>query len=82
MEVLDSVLVANPNPQTVHFNGQAISLTALAKTVQVDTSYICRVFKGERVPTLKVLHKICAALGMGLEEFLKALQAHLTKSAS
>ena len=76
MEVLDRVIVENPNPQTIHFNGKPISLSALARETGVDNSYISRIFKGDRVPTLKVLHKICEALGMGLEEFLLALGKH------
>ncbi len=62
-----------PNRQSVMFAGRYISLLGIARTQNIDQSYLSRVFSGERSPSLNHARKLAAALGMGLEAFLDAL---------
>ena len=41
----------------------------------MDQSYLSRIFAGKRYPSIPHARKIAAAIGMGLEEFLDAIDA-------
>jgi hypothetical protein len=68
------VVVDKPNSQTVQFAGKSINLSAISRDQGIDKSYLSRIFNGQRMPTMPYARKIAASMGMGLEEFLDALQ--------
>ncbi len=62
-----------PTRQSILFAGRYISLMGIARGQNIHQSYLSRVFSGERIPSVNHARKLAAALGMGLEEFLEAL---------
>ena len=62
-----------PNAQTVKFAGKFINLSAIARSQNLDVSYLSRIFRGERTPSLKHCIKMAAVLGMDLDSFVQAL---------
>lgn len=69
-------LEAHPTPITIWLRGKPISLTAVARTQNIDRSYLSRIFSGKRDPgqmTVTQASKIAAALGMGLEDLIEAI---------
>ena len=62
-----------PTPQSVKFGGRYINLSAMARSQNMDQSYLSRVFCGKRNPTLDHSRKMAAALGMTMDQFLEAL---------
>lgn len=66
-------LVENPTKSSIIFGGKAINLSALARAQNIDPSYLSRIFSGVRTPRLDYVRRLSAALGMGLEDFLSAL---------
>lgn len=63
----------NPNAQSVRFNGNFINLSELHRLTGVDLGYLSKIMSGKRQPSLKVSRLIALELGIGLEEFLKAI---------
>jgi transcriptional regulator with XRE-family HTH domain len=63
-----------PNAQTVKFAGKFINLSAIARAQGLDVSYLSRIFRGERAPSLKHCTKIAAVLGMTLDDFVQGLE--------
>jgi len=74
MSAATGVLVYNPNPQTVHFAGKFVNLSEISRTADLDPSYLSRIFRGERMPTVRKLKRISEALGMGIEQFITELE--------
>lgn len=73
MATAGSIIVQNPNTQTVKFAGKYINLSEISRNQGIDTSYLSRIFRGERMPTVPYIRKISAALGMEVQQFLDAL---------
>ena len=69
-----SCLAQKPNRRSVYFNGVAISVEAIAIKQRLDQGYLSRIFSGKRVPSIAHAQMIAAALGMGLEDFIEALE--------
>lgn len=67
-------LEEKPTKQTVFFSGAYINMHAIQRAQGIDLGLISRVFSGLRPPTLNTAKKLSAALGMGLEAFLEALE--------
>lgn len=65
----------NPTPQTVCFHGTHLNLSALARESGVHHSLVSRVFSGKRKLTLSTARRLSLALGMGLEEFISAIDS-------
>lgn len=63
-------------PQTVYFIGVAINLSELQKVIDppLDHSYLSKIFKGLRTPSIAYARQLAAGLGMGLQPFLDALE--------
>lgn len=70
-----SCLEAKPTAQSVEFGGKMVSVSKIARTQGIDRGYVSRILSGQRVPRIPHAKKIAAALGMGLEEFLAAIEA-------
>jgi len=66
----------HPSSQSVYFAGDYINLTDIAVASGLYPNHLSRIFSGKRRPTLNVAQKVSAALGMGLESFLEALEHH------
>lgn len=69
-------VVDKPTPQSVMFAGVYINLVqlSLCTVPPVDHSYLSRIFKGNRSPTLAFTRRIADALGMDWAAFIEALQ--------
>lgn len=72
-----SCIVSTPDSRTVRFRGQYINVSQIAVMQGLDKSYISRVFRGERDPSLATAKRIAACLGMGVGEFVEALDEHI-----
>jgi transcriptional regulator with XRE-family HTH domain len=68
------VVEKSPNAQTIRFRGQFINLSAIARAQHLDVSYLSRIFRAQRTPSLKHCMKISAILGMTLDDFVQGLQ--------
>ncbi len=70
-----SGLIENaPNAQTTRFAGKFINLSAIARAQGLDVSYLSRIFRGQRTPSLHYTQKIAAMLGMTMDAFVEALE--------
>jgi plasmid maintenance system antidote protein VapI len=65
-----------PAAHSIPFAGEYINLTAIAATSGVGANDISRILSGKRKLSLDVAQKVSAALGMGLEDFINALDRH------
>lgn len=67
----------HPTTQTVWFAKTPVNLSDLAAsfTPPMDKSYLSRIFRGRRQPSLDVARDLARALGMQLQGFLDALEA-------
>lgn len=72
-------LVEKPNRLSTVFAGKTISLKAISRAQGIDMSYLSRIFSGKREPTLHHTKIIAAALGMGIEDFLEALDRRIAE---
>lgn len=61
------------------FAGRQINLNRLATQEGMNYSYIYRVFRGLRVPSMPYAIKLAACLGMELGDFLRALDEQKPK---
>ena len=55
--------------QVITGSGEIVSFTEIARATRLDTSYISRIFSGERRPSLRVASRIATYLGMSLDDF-------------
>ena len=70
-----SVFVGHPSRQSIQIGGKYVNLSAISRQQNIDHSYLSRIFSGERIPRITHARKIALAIGMGLEEFLDALES-------
>jgi transcriptional regulator with XRE-family HTH domain len=68
------VFEKSPNTQTTKFGGKFINISALARSLNMDISYLSRILRGSRVPKLSICKNIAAMMGMTLDEFSEALE--------
>lgn len=68
---------AHPSYRSVKFNGVYVNLAALGRMQGIDSTYLSRIFRGEREPSLSVAKRIAAGLGMELQTFLDALDVRI-----
>ena len=68
------VIEQHPNTQTIRFGNLFVNMSAIARSQNVDKSYLSRVFAGKRRPSLTHSQKIAAMLGMSLDEFVDTLE--------
>jgi transcriptional regulator with XRE-family HTH domain len=68
------VIEQSPNAQTIKFAGKHINLSAIARAQGLDVSYLSRIFRGQRVPSLGHALKIAAILGMTVDDLVSGLQ--------
>lgn len=63
-------------PQTVRFLGVAINLSVLQSciTPPLDHSYLSKIFKGVRTPSIAYARQLAKGLGMELQPFLDGLE--------
>ena len=71
------IFVIKPTRSSVLFNGKYISFSGIARAQNLQQPTVSRIFSGVYQPTLHYAQKISAALGMRLDEFLIALDAHV-----
>jgi transcriptional regulator with XRE-family HTH domain len=71
----------SPNRQTPQFAERAINLSALAREIGVTPSHLSRVFSGRCKPSLTVTRSLSRCLGLSVDGFLTALDAHIYKVA-
>lgn len=67
----------NPNTKSVLFAGEYISLSAIAREVNLSPAQVSRIFSGVREPSLRTARLMSLALGMGLDEFTSNLCRHI-----
>jgi transcriptional regulator with XRE-family HTH domain len=72
----NACLTSKPTPQSVLFCGYFINLSTIALHTHLTVSYISKVFRGDRTPSLKNTKLIAAALNMDLSSFVNALDRH------
>jgi plasmid maintenance system antidote protein VapI len=58
----------------VFFGGKYINVAAIARIQNLDRGHVYRVVTGQHAASIKCATKIAAAIGMGLEEFLLAIE--------
>lgn len=62
-----------PIKSSIILGGRYINLSAISRTQDIDLSYLSRIINGKKEPTIRVARKVASAIGMGLEEFLDAI---------
>jgi transcriptional regulator with XRE-family HTH domain len=72
----DSHPMSRRNP--ILFCGKPINLTAIAFLTSLSLAYISLIFSGQRQPSIRTAKKIANALGMGFQEFVDALEEHVS----
>lgn len=72
-----SAIKRNQHQQGVKFAGISINLSEISRSHGIHVSHISRILSGKRVPSVDNARKIAASLGMGLEQFLYALERHI-----
>jgi transcriptional regulator with XRE-family HTH domain len=73
-------LVYDPNPHSVRFAGKYINISAIARSQRLSQSYVSKLLSGKRSPSIRVAKKVAAALGMGLEDLLEAIEQRTNDS--
>lgn len=68
-----SPVVEKPAINSVLLGGRYVSVQAISRVQGLDPSYVCKIINGKKDPTVKTARKIASAVGMGLEEFLDAV---------
>lgn len=63
-----------PNNLTVELAGKPINILAISRQINIDQSYICKILRGKKAPTLDTALKIAASLGMTVDEMYAAIQ--------
>lgn len=63
-----------PTTQTVYLSGVPVNLSAISRTLEVNQGYLSRIFAGKATPSIPLARKLSGVLGLGLEEFLKAIE--------
>jgi hypothetical protein len=71
-----SCLAKHPNPKSVLFCDEFISLTEIAQDTGLTVSFLSMLFARKRLPSVPTATKIACALGMELGEFFKGLGIH------
>jgi hypothetical protein len=74
--VPNDCLEPNPTRKSVLFAGQFINLTKLSKSSGYGVAFLSRIFSDEREPSLKAAIKIAKSLDMGLDWFVRGLDAN------
>jgi transcriptional regulator with XRE-family HTH domain len=67
-------LAEKPNMQSVLFGGKFINLSEIARRTDTTPSHLSLIFSRRRDPSLKKARQFARALGMGLEDFVEALE--------
>jgi transcriptional regulator with XRE-family HTH domain len=73
-------LVLDPNPQSVRFAGRYVNISAIARSQGLSQSYVSKLLSGKQSPSILVAKKVAAALGMGLEDLLEAIEQRTNDS--
>lgn len=60
--------------QTVKLAGRHINLTKLVEGEGLSLSYVSRIIRGERVPSVAYLKRMAVGLGMTMEGLLEAIE--------
>lgn len=63
-----------PTTTTVELAGKPINILAISRQTHIDQSYLCRILRGKKAPTLETALKIAGALGMPVEELYIAIR--------
>ena len=73
----ESCYVQRPTGRTIIFAGKYINLSAIRRATGISASHLSRIFRGERQPSVPRIRKISDALGMGIQDFIDALDVHI-----
>jgi hypothetical protein len=68
-----------PRRQDICLREVYINLKAISRSQAIDHSYLSLIFAGKRLPSIAHARSISACLGMGLEDFLEALDERVWK---
>ena len=64
----------NPTSQSIMLGGRYINLSALARTIEADQSYLSRILSGKRNPGVDLFSKIADALGTTMDQLRSDIQ--------
>lgn len=67
-------LQEKPTSTSVILGGKHINILAISRQTNIDQSYLCKILRGKKHPTMETGIKIASALGMTVEEFMMAIQ--------
>lgn len=67
-------ILSDPSNQAVKFGEKWINLSAISRSQGIDLSFLSKILSGKRQASVATLLKIAAAVGMGLEEVLSAIE--------
>jgi transcriptional regulator with XRE-family HTH domain len=68
--ITNSCIEVKPTQQTVYLGGKPVSISTIAWATGIDRSYLSRILRGDKEPTLSNARKIAAVLAMGIEELM------------
>lgn len=72
-EQITGCIEVNPTSQSVNLGGVYINLSVLARTQNIDQSYLSRIMAGKRRPRIDHAQKIAGALGITIDRLLELL---------
>jgi transcriptional regulator with XRE-family HTH domain len=67
-------MMDSPTAQSVSFAGHFINLSEIARVEGLNSSYLSRIFSGERNPTIPLARRLANALKMDIGEFIEELE--------
>lgn len=71
---IDGVFLEKGNSRSVFFGGKYINILAIARTQNLDQSFVSQILRGNKAPSIATAIKISAALGMTVDEFIAAIE--------
>lgn len=74
---LQGCVLDKPSINSILLGTKHINVNAICRLQGLDPSYIGKIINGKKIPTIATARKIAGAIGMGLEEFLDALDTRL-----
>lgn len=69
-----SYIERHPTTQSIMLGGRYINLSAISRDLEIDQSYLSKIFSGKRDPTIAHLRKLTAALRVTIDELLEAIE--------
>lgn len=69
-QTIDACFVKQPSRYHIQVMGRYVNLSAIARVLGMDVSYISRIMSGQRSPSIKTAQRLANLFGVSLQEFV------------